>query len=247
MKALPLRRLLPRRPIVPSLLILPWLASAVLGVSLMVAPRAEAELCPPPDGAACFVRCRLHKAECADACRADKKQCVLRVRAALQECKLGCRNEATGDGDVSVCKRECVAKALELARSECNLGKRSCVDTCSPDTCRELCGGVADPSADALASEPTDPSSDPGCEPPIDRECLGQCATELRECAVRVEQAGRACLEDCSALRGQERWHCVGSCAAATLEHGGVCRERFGGCAADCPTASPLPEPPAVD
>ena len=84
---------------------------------LVDAGHARAEICPPEDGAACFVRCRLHKRDCAAACRADKRQCLLRVRAGLQECKLGCRSDAAADPDVSSCKRNCVARAIDVTGS----------------------------------------------------------------------------------------------------------------------------------
>jgi hypothetical protein len=211
---------------------------------------ARAEICPPDDSAACFVRCRLHKRDCAAACRAEKRECVLRVRASLQECKLGCRNDPTAAADVGTCKRDCVATAIELARSECGLGKDTCVRQCNPESCRELCGTEPEPSVSVAPTNPSTIRDGVGsvdeCVPPVDRDCLGGCADDLRACAQRVGQAGRACLDECATLRGPERWQCVRTCAESIQTNGAVCRRNFGLCVDDCRAAdteaAPTPE-----
>ncbi|MEE8312662.1 MAG: hypothetical protein V3R77_10400 [Candidatus Binatia bacterium] len=124
------------------------------------------EICPPPDPAACLVRCHLHK-------------------------------------------RRCVAAGIETARKQCKAGKPVCMRGCNPESCRAMCdigedAGDRTPDVEpvaeaapqsALERDPTgeQPTDGDVCVPAVDRECLGACAPELRECARRVHEAGRQC------------------------------------------------------
>jgi len=228
------------------------LAMAVLALSPATASaRAGApEICPPSDPAACLVRCHLHKRECHEACSARKKQCLHKVRAEVQACRLGCRADESVEESVGVCKRRCVAVGIKAARKQCKAGKPVCMRRCNPESCREMCEPVdvpgddtpgVEPVADqasqtALELDPVEerPADGDVCVPPVDRECLGACATELRECALRIHEAGRQCVAGCSELRGEERWICYRECAAMAHEQGKQCQKSFRRCAADC-------------
>lgn len=228
------------------------LAAAVLALS----PAAAAaqtdvpEICPPSDPAACLVRCHLHKRKCHEACSARKKQCLHKVRAEVQTCKLGCRADESLDEGLSDCKRRCVAAGIEAASKQCKAGKPVCMRLCNPDSCGDMCDigdGAGDGAPEvepvagsvpqsALEGEPIEdrPADGDVCVPPVDRECLGACATGLRECARRVHEVGRQCVAGCSETRGDERWVCYRDCAATAEKHGQQCQNTFRRCALDC-------------
>jgi len=218
-------------------------AAAALAVAVLAAAPGSVsaqDICEPPDQAACLVRCKVHKRECFEACTARKRQCLHGVRAELQACKLGCRSDETAAADgIGACKRRCVATAIEVGRKQCKLGRPVCLRECNPESCRELCADD-EPVTDEVPADAANDGVDTGvtgtddCIPPVDRECLGQCAGQLRECATRVHKEARTCLDTCSDLRGEERWRCIAECARTARDHGKTCKKNFRDCAADC-------------
>lgn len=218
-------------------------ALAVAAITVVPGAAGAQEICEPPDQAACLVRCKVHKHECFEACTARKRQCLHGVRAELQACKLGCRSDETAaDDGVGTCKRRCLAVAIETGRKQCKLGRSVCLRECNPESCRELCAADDEPITDSTVPDEVPSDADTGevddrhadCIPPVDRECLGQCAGALRECATRVHKEARACLDTCSELRGPERWRCVAECARTARDHGQTCKQNFRDCAAGC-------------
>ncbi len=209
------------------------------------------EICPPDDPYACLAECRLHKQECLDGCRMRKRECLLEVRAEVHACKLDCRLDDTVE-DVGACKRACVAEGRTNAREQCKIGRPVCVRECHPQGCAVECGlrdGDAEP-ADEPAPDAGDAVPSVGtavperCEPPIDRECLGGCARELKACTAGVIEAAEACLQGCKELRGWERLHCVHACLERAGEAAKTCRIDFRACVGECKDVS-IDEPPA--
>jgi hypothetical protein len=228
-----------------------FVLAAVLALAIAAPVAAQEdtrpEICMPDDPAVCLIRCRIHKRECFVGCRARKRQCIRGVRADVHACKLECRlDDASTPEEASACKRECVAGGIERAHDECKVGHPTCVRLCHPESCGERCGidregSPVDPAPDGEAA--TTDEAPETCEPPVDRECLGRCGTELRSCAARVHEAADQCLAECRELRGWDRYRCVRDCADAAIEHGSACRGQLRECVSECGIDVPQREP----
>jgi len=238
----------------------PWLLAFALftfiAATASVLPQAARaqtdtpEICPPGDPGACLIRCHYHKRECLQACTERKSECLSGVRAELQSCKLECRANSDDAEALGFCKRRCVAHAIETAKTECKAGRPVCVHECNPLGCRRACGlspeptdgapsdGTGDP-ATLEEPAPTDAPADGGgtvdqCVPPPDRECLGQCARALEQCAKRVRAATGECLQGCRGLTGDDLRLCVRDCATTAREQGKTCKDDFRLCTDAC-------------
>lgn len=209
----------------------------VFGAAVSQAQTTDApSICPPADPPACMARCLVSKRKCWNACRTRKRQCLEEARSEATACKLECRE--TSPDNIGQCKRRCIAAAIAKARRECRLGVPVCVRQCNPEPCRELCSPAAD------ASSSTNADVDTVCDPPADRNCLGQCAVELKQCAARVYREGRQCIAGCRELRGPERRQCVRDCVDTTVAAGKQCLTGFRECVGGC---KPVTDPPVVD
>jgi hypothetical protein len=223
-----------------------FLAAALCWLMAGLAPApARAETCPPENPVGCLIRCKIEKLECFGGCRARKLACLGEVRGEARACRLECRLDGGTDEEISACKRECTANALSKAREVCKLGKPSCVRLCHPESCREHCGLVPDDGGDAAAS--VERGDAPMCEPPVDRECLGECARELRRCATSVHEDATECLDTCSDLRGWERLRCVTDCVEDAREDAKACKGDFRECAGECGVKVDEVDPPATE
>lgn len=219
------------------------------------------EICPQPDPAGCMVRCLAHKRRCFSACRERKKQCLHKVRVEAKSCVLDCRAAVT-DQDPGSCKRDCIARAKEQAKSECLADRPVCIKQCNPQGCRRRCGqnvlpvdrpngGTGRPMGAPVAHAPVvaalTAEAAPVCEPPVDNECLDGCAIDLRSCALRVREDIRGCVASCGELHGEERRVCIGDCAAVAREGGRACVDAFRQCVTGCRDILPVPDPTTAE
>ncbi len=224
-------------------------AAFVAGMIVFGAAVAQAQatdtpsICPPADPPACMARCLVSKRKCWNACRTRKRQCLEEARAQATACKLECRE--TDPDNVGQCKRRCIAAAIAKARHECRLGVPVCVRQCNPEPCRKLCAPAVDAAGGAAAMA----GAAPVCEPPVDRDCLGQCAGQLKQCAGRVYREGRQCIASCRDLTGAERRQCVRDCVDKTVAAGKECLAGFRQCVEGCRpvTDPPVTDPPVTD
>ena len=205
------------------------LLAGALALPGVAAAQTEA-ICPVPDPAACLLECRIENARCWSACRSDKNHCIERARLDLRVCKLDCREDDTVE-NVGACRRDCVKAALRTAVAECDVGQPVCVRECHPYSCARECGLGDDGDGNVPG---LDAGAEGDCVPPVDRECLGGCASELRACIKPVREAARECAAGCAELPEGERRACYAGCVTVASEGATACRGEFRECASGC-------------